>query len=111
MADRPLSDWEKEQLRKYMREDKLFTRPALWTILIGAGVAYGVTCWLTQPWPRKGAGGGYGTNIAGPGITILATLATVLILGKLLRRRTPLHAPRLGTDDPPPSAVAPPWQP
>jgi hypothetical protein len=73
----------------------------VWTIIIGGGAAFWIACALTQSWPRKGPGGGYGTNIAGPGIAILAMLVTMFILGKLLRRRTPLQPPQVGFDDRP----------
>jgi len=102
------SDWERDQLRKYLRQDKNFTDGALATMVAAGFGAFCVTCALTQPWPRKGPGGGYGTNIAGPGITMLVTLAVVLILGKLLRRKTPPQVPRIGLDEP--QAPPPPWQ-
>jgi hypothetical protein len=95
VGEAPLSEWEKEQVRKYLHEDKDHTRGAVWVIMLG-GVAVGaVVGALTQPWPRRGPGGGYGANNLGPGITALAVIATVLILAKLLRRRQPPRAPRL----------------
>ncbi len=95
MDDHPLSDWEKDRLKKYLHEDKDHTRGSLWIIFISAAVIFVVSSWQTQPWPRRGAGGGYGTNIAGPGITALLTIGTVILLAKLLRRRKPPQAPRL----------------
>ena len=59
---------------------------------------------LTQPWPKRGAGGGnVPGGFTGPYITTVVTLATLLILSRLLARKEKQHAPRLtGGSQPPP---------
>ena len=95
MSQGPLSDWDRERLQKYLHEDKDHTRGAAWAIVLG-GVGVGAVCAvLTQPWPARGAGGGYGCDDLGPGITVLATVLTIVILAKLLKRRQPPKAPKL----------------
>ena len=105
VADRPLSDREQEQVREYLRQDKYLSRPAQWITMAAMFVVGGVCTYLTQPWPRRGAGGGYVPGgFSGPFITTLASLATVLIVSRLLRRKHPPRAPHFDAESPAPSA-------
>jgi len=63
---------------RLFRRDPYLPRWALWVagvILLG-GVVLGQD--LTAPWPRRGPGGGNGTNLWGPIATMAGTAALVL---------------------------------
>lgn len=110
MANGPLSDWEREQLQKYMKEDKDFTRGRGWILFLATAAVFVTSMVLTQPWPKRGAGGGdVPGGFMGPYITMVVTLATLLILSRLLARKEKQHAPRLTGDSqqPPPPEKKP----
>jgi len=100
----PLSDWERQQVQKYLKEDKYITRARGWIVFLVSAAVCVTSMVLTQPWPKRGAGGGYVENgFLGPYITTVVTLATLLILSRLLARKEKQHAPRLtGGPQPPP---------
>ena len=104
MANGPLSDWEREQLQKYLKEDKYITRARGWIVFLVSAAVCVTSMVLTQPWPKRGAGGGnVPGGFTGPYITTVVTLATLLILSRLLARKEKQHAPRLtGGPQPPP---------
>ncbi|HEY5452922.1 MAG TPA: hypothetical protein VIQ54_29410 [Polyangia bacterium] len=100
MPNAPLSDWERQQVQKYLKEDKYITRARGWIVFLVSAAVCVTSMVLTQPWPKRGAGGGYVENgFLGPYITTVVTLATLLILSRLLARKEKQHAPRL-TGDP-----------
>ena len=104
MPNAPLSDWERQQVQKYLKEDKYITRARGWIVFLVSAAVCVTSMVLTQPWPKRGAGGGYVENgFLGPYITTVVTLATLLILSRLLARKEKQHAPRLtGGPQPPP---------
>ncbi len=110
MANGPLSDWERQQVQKYLKEDKYFTRGRGWILFLATLAVFITSMVLTQPWPKRGAGGGNVENgFLGPYITTVVTLATLLILSRLLARKEKQHAPRLPADpqQPPPPEKKP----
>ena len=110
MPNAPLSDWERQQVQKYLKEDKYITRARGWIVFLVSAAVCVTSMVLTQPWPKRGAGGGYVENgFLGPYITTVVTLATLLILSRLLARKEKQHAPRLTGDSqqPPPPEKKP----
>ena len=110
MPNAPLSDWERQQVQKYLKEDKHFTRARGWIVFLVTAAVFFTSMVLTQPWPKRGAGGGnVPGGFTGPYITTVVTLATLLILSRLLARKEKQHAPRLTGDSqqPPPPEKKP----
>jgi hypothetical protein len=73
MDERRKEEIEKyqEAVRKYFREDRDFTRGSLWVVFVSAFVVFVLSALLTQPWPRRGTGGGYGASMWGPLVTTI----------------------------------------
>jgi len=90
-----MDDGERDAIRNYLKRDSKFRNGAGVVATVAMFAAILLTAFVTQPWPRRGAGGGYGTNLGGPLLSGAAGFVAFLLSFWLMRRREPLHPPVL----------------
>ncbi len=79
-------DEDDRQLRRFLRRDPHYSPASRWAMIAAFLVTFFLCIWLTQPWPRRGPGGGHGTNWWGFPVATVISVAVFLTLAKILRR-------------------------